>query len=75
MQAAQAAVERICVGAKFDPAGARNHTRNQFYLQNVAVGVDPAPHRPEVRLGSLLPEITEPTVVELANGATSPSSR
>ncbi len=48
-----------------------NHTRNQFYLQNVAklvsilrlTGLD-------VRIGSLLPEIAEPTVLELANGAT-----
>jgi glutamate--cysteine ligase len=46
-----------------------NHTRNQFYLQNVVqlsrilrqAGLN-------VRIGSLLPEITEPTTLELANG-------
>jgi glutamate--cysteine ligase len=46
-----------------------NHTRNQYYLQNVATlsrilrqaGL-------EVRIGSLLPEITAPTELALASG-------
>ncbi|MFN3988301.1 MAG: glutamate--cysteine ligase [Rhodocyclaceae bacterium] len=71
VQAAQAAVERICPDARNLLLIPENHTRNQFYLQNVArlvsilklAGLN-------VRLGSLLPDITEPTTLELANGAT-----
>ena len=71
VQAAQAAIERICPDARNVLLIPENHTRNQFYLQNVAklvsilrlTGLN-------VRIGSLLPEITEPTVLELANGAT-----
>ena len=71
VQAAQSAVERICVGARSILLVPENHTRNQFYLQNVAKLVSILRLTGlEVRLGSLLPEITEPTVVELANGAT-----
>jgi glutamate--cysteine ligase len=70
VQAAQAAIERICVGARSILLIPENHTRNQFYLQNVAKLVSILRLTGlEVRLGSLLPEITEPTVVELANGA------
>jgi adenine-specific DNA-methyltransferase len=57
-------------GCRLDPADPENHTRNQFYLQNVAKLVSILRLTGlEVRLGSLLPEITAPTVVELANGA------
>ncbi len=71
VQAAQAAVERICVGARSILLVPENHTRNQFYLQNVAKLVSILRFTGlEVRLGTLLPEITEPTVVELTNGAT-----
>jgi len=70
VQAAQSAVERICVGARSILLVPENHTRNQFYLQNVAKLVSILRLTGlEVRLGSLLPEITEPTVVELPNGA------
>lgn len=70
VQAAQTAVERICPEARNLLLIPENHTRNQFYLQNVAklvsilrlTGLN-------VRLGSLLPEVTEPTTLELANGA------
>ncbi|WP_449191850.1 glutamate--cysteine ligase, partial [Thauera sp.] len=66
VQAAQAAIERICPDAGKLLLIPENHTRNQFYLQNVAklvsilrlTGLD-------VRIGSLLPEIAEPTVLEL----------
>ena len=55
VQAAQAAIERICPDARRVLLIPENHTRNQFYLQNVAqlvailrlTGL-------EVRLGSLL---------------------
>lgn len=70
VQAAQAAVERICVGARSILLVPENHTRNQFYLQNVAKLVSILRFTGlEVRLGSLLPDITAPTVVELPNGA------
>ncbi len=70
VQAAQSAVERICVGARSILLVPENHTRNQFYLQNVAKLVSILRLTGlEVRLGSLLPEITAPTVVELPNGA------
>ena len=71
VQATQSAVERICASATRILLIPENHTRNQFYLQNVArllkilqlSGL-------EVRVGSLLPEITEPTRLELENGDT-----
>ena len=70
VQAAQAAVERICVGARSILLVPENHTRNQFYLQNVAKRVSILRFTGlEVRLGSLLPDITAPTVVELPNGS------
>ena len=70
VQAAQAAIERICVGARSILLVPENHTRNQFYLQNVAKLVSILRLTGlEVRLGTLLPDITEPTVVELANGS------
>ena len=71
VQAAQAAIERICPDARKVLLIPENHTRNQFYLQNVAQLVSILRLTGlEVRLGSLLAEITEPTVLELANGAT-----
>ena len=70
VQAAQAAIERICVGARSILLVPENHTRNQFYLQNVAKLVSILRFTGlEVRLGSLLPDITAPTVVELPNGS------
>jgi glutamate--cysteine ligase len=67
--AAQSAIEKICPDARGVLLIPENHTRNLFYLQNVAqivtilrsAGV-------AVRVGSLLPEITQPTVIELPNG-------
>lgn len=71
VQAAQAAVERVCPEARNLLLIPENHTRNQFYLQSVArlseilrmAGLN-------VRLGTLLPDITAPTTLELTNGAT-----
>jgi glutamate--cysteine ligase len=61
VQAAQAAIERICAGARSILLIPENHTRNQFYLQNVAKLVSILRLTGlEVRLGSLLPEITDP---------------
>jgi glutamate--cysteine ligase len=71
VQAIQTAVERVCADARGVLLVPENHTRNQFYLANVATlegilrqaGMN-------VRIGSLNPEITAPTVVEVADGRT-----
>ncbi|WP_153110679.1 glutamate--cysteine ligase [Propionivibrio limicola] len=71
VQAAMSAIEKICPEAKSLLLIPENHTRNLFYLQNVAqlatilrmTGLD-------VRIGSLLPEIDTPTPIELPNGTT-----
>ena len=48
-----------------------NHTRNLFYLQNVAQLVTILKQAGmRVRVGSLLPEIIEPTKLQLPNGGT-----
>ena len=69
VQAAMTAIDKICPNAKSLLLIPENHTRNLFYLQNVAqlvvilrlTGLD-------VRLGSLSPDIEKPTSVELPNG-------
>lgn len=70
-QAAMAAVEKYCPHAKNLLIIPEKHTRNQFYLQNVAqlakilrlTGLN-------VRLGSLSEDITAPTELLLPNGET-----
>ncbi|QNM96844.1 glutamate--cysteine ligase [Chitinimonas koreensis] len=69
VQAVQSALEKVCPDARRLLLIPENHTRNQFYLQNVAAlqrvlklaGLN-------VRLGSLNPEITAPTAFALPNG-------
>lgn len=69
VQAAMAAVERVCPQASDLLLIPENHTRNQFYLQNVAALAAILRHAGlNVRIGSLLPEITAPTALELADG-------
>ncbi|UOO80964.1 glutamate--cysteine ligase [Uruburuella testudinis] len=69
--AAQDAVERACETAKSMLIVPENHTRNTFYLQNVyALSHILRSAGFEVRLGSLNPEITEPTEFETALGNT-----
>lgn len=71
VQAVQSALEKICPDARRLLLIPENHTRNQYYLQNVAAlarilklaGLN-------VRLGSLNPEVTAPTTLELPNGGT-----
>ncbi len=69
VQATMSAVEKICPDVQRFLLIPENHTRNTFYLQNVA-----ALHRIltraglAVRIGSLLPEINAPTVLDLPNG-------
>ena len=69
VQAAMLAVQKICPDKQRFLLIPENHTRNLFYLTNVAAiqkiltraGLD-------VRIGSLLPEITSPTALDLPNG-------
>jgi glutamate--cysteine ligase len=69
VQAAMAAIEKICPEAKNLLLIPESHTRNLFYLQNVAqlaailryTGLN-------VRIGSLIPEITQPTPIDLPDG-------
>ncbi|MDB5813763.1 MAG: glutamate--cysteine ligase [Rhodocyclales bacterium] len=71
VQAAQVAIERICPDARSMLLIPENHTRNLFYLQNVAQLVTILGHAGlRVRVGSLLPEIKEPTPIALPNGDT-----
>ncbi|WP_374339632.1 glutamate--cysteine ligase [Leeia sp.] len=69
VQAATVAVEKICPEARGVLLIPENHTRNSFYLQNVAAlhsilrqaGLN-------VRIGSLLPELEAPMQLELPDG-------
>jgi glutamate--cysteine ligase len=69
VQAAQAAIEKICPEAKNLLIIPENHTRNTFYLSNV-VQLQRIFHMAglNVRLGSINPEIKESTTIELPNG-------
>jgi len=67
--AMQSAVEKICPEARGVLLVPENHTRNQFYLQNIAQLVTIFKQSGmNVRVGSLLPEITQPTTLELTDG-------
>ena len=71
VQAVQAAVERLCPDARGVLLVPENHTRNTFYLQNVATlaGVlRQAGMR--VHVGSLIPGLEAPLAVELPDGRT-----
>lgn len=69
VQAAMAAIEKICPDAKNLLLIPERHTRNMFYLQNVArlsqimrqAGLN-------VRLGSLSEDVKEPTPIDLPDG-------
>ncbi len=71
VQAAMAAIEKYCPDARNLLLVPENHTRNTYYLQNVLrlsailrqTGLN-------VRLGTLNPEITAPTKLELPDGQT-----
>jgi len=71
VQAMQSAVEKICPEAQRVLLIPENHTRNLFYLQNVAQIVTILKQAGMlVRVGSLLPEITAPTAFQLPGGGT-----
>ena len=69
VQAAMAAIEKICPEARNLLVIPENHTRNSFYLSNV-LQLKRIFHQAglNVRFGSLSPEITEPTTVQLPGG-------
>jgi glutamate--cysteine ligase len=69
VQATMGAIEKICPDAKNLLLIPENHTRNQFYLTNVARLAAILRHTGlNVRIGSLLPDITAPTTLELPDG-------
>jgi glutamate--cysteine ligase len=69
VQAAMAAIEKYCPDARNLLLIPENHTRNMFYLQNVLrIQTMLRQTGLTVRLGSLNPEVTEPTRLELPDG-------
>ena len=69
VQAAQTAIDRICPDARNLLLIPERHTRNQFYLTNVARLVRILRQTGlEVRLGSLADDITQPTRIALEDG-------
>ncbi len=69
VQAAMTAVEKICPDARDALLIPENHTRNQFYLQNVATIARILRHAGmNVRIGSLLPGLTAPMEIDLPDG-------
>jgi glutamate--cysteine ligase len=69
VQAAMVAVEKICPEARRLLVIPENHTRNTYYLRNVAALTNIMRQAGlEVRIGSLSPEITEPTSLETHDG-------
>ena len=69
VQAAQVAVEKMCGDARRFLIIPENHTRNLFYLQNVAALADIVRKTGlTVRFGSLIPELKEPLTLDLPNG-------
>jgi hypothetical protein len=62
VQAAMTALEKVCPEARGALLIPENHTRNPFYLQNVAVLKNMLRRAGmKVRIGTLIPEITAPT--------------
>jgi glutamate--cysteine ligase len=71
VQAAMAAIEKICPEAKNLLLIPEKHTRNTFYLSNVKRLVQIFSQAGlNVRLGSLDETVTEPTILNLADGST-----
>lgn len=71
VQAAQVAIEKVCPEAYRLLIIPENHTRNTYYLSNVAALVNVMRQAGlEVRVGSISPEITEPTEFDTQDGQT-----
>ena len=70
VQAATAALDKVCPDARGVLLIPENHTRNMFYMQNVvALTQILRQSGMSVRIGSLLPEIKTPTEITLPTGA------
>jgi glutamate--cysteine ligase len=71
VQAAMSAVEKICPDARRLLVIPENHTRNTYYLRNVAALTNILRQAGmEIRIGSIAPEITEATLLDLQDGHT-----
>jgi glutamate--cysteine ligase len=69
VQAATVAIEKVCPEARRLLLIPENHTRNTYYLRNVVALTNILRQAGlEVRVGSLLPEITEPTRLDTQDG-------
>jgi len=69
IQAAQVTIDHLCPGAANLLIIPESHTRNLYYLQNVATLRDTLRLSGlKVRVGSLLPDITAPTTIDLPDG-------
>lgn len=69
VQAAMVAVEKICPEASRLLIIPENHTRNTYYLRNVVELANILKQAGmEVRIGSISPEITEPTLLQTHDG-------
>jgi glutamate--cysteine ligase len=69
VQAVQAALERICPSAGGVLIVPENHTRNLFYFENIAALIEILTKAGlRVRLGSLLPDVTAPKIIQLPSG-------
>src|SRR5207245_8873564 len=69
VQALPASVARVCPDARGVLLVPENHTRNTFYLKNVETLRNIlAQAGMRVRIGSLVPGLTEPTTLELPSG-------
>jgi glutamate--cysteine ligase len=71
VQALQQAIERVCPTAKGILLVPENHTRNKFYLENVAA-LQNLIHKAgfNVHIGSLLPDLKAPQTLTLDSGRT-----
>jgi glutamate--cysteine ligase len=70
VQAMMAAVQRVCPDKKRFLLVPENHTRNLFYLQNVAVLARIMERAGlAVKIGSVLPDLTEAMKVDLPDGS------
>lgn len=69
VQATMAAIEKICPEARRLLLIPENHTRNSYYLHNVFALTNILKQAGlEVRIGTINPEITEPTRLEIQDG-------
>jgi glutamate--cysteine ligase len=69
VQAIQTSVEHICPTARGILLVPENHTRNLHYFENLSTLIDMLSMAGlQVRVGSLLPEVTSPQTIALASG-------